>query len=103
MNKRINVVLSEATVQSIDRIARPGQRSKFIEQAVHHFVSHRSSEAVRIRLEQTTVRDRDIDREVASDWVAVDNEAWKHLDTKKQVKLSTRSAAKSTSRPSTRR
>src|SRR5665213_4551646 len=101
MNKRINVVLPEATVQSMDRIARPGQRSKFIEQAVQYFVSYRSSEAVRIRLEQTTVRDRDIDREIASDWFAVDNEAWQHLDIQKQINPVTRSAGKSTSRPST--
>jgi CopG family transcriptional regulator / antitoxin EndoAI len=50
MSKRINIVLPEATVHTIDRLSKPGERSRFINQAVQHFVAHRSSEAVRARL-----------------------------------------------------
>jgi hypothetical protein len=44
------------------------------------FVIHRSKEALRARLERAVVRDRDIDREVAADWFAADQEAWRRLD-----------------------
>ena len=81
MNQRINIVLPETMVQTIDRIAPPGERSRFIEQAVRHFISHKSSEAVRARLEQTAVRDRDLDREIAGDWLAADIKSWQQLDT----------------------
>jgi CopG family transcriptional regulator / antitoxin EndoAI len=47
MNQRINIVLPASIVQTIDRIAQPGQRSRFIEQAVQYFISHKSGEAVR--------------------------------------------------------
>jgi CopG family transcriptional regulator / antitoxin EndoAI len=103
MSKRINIVLPEATVRTIDRMVKPGQRSRFIDQAVKHFVANRSTEALRERLKQTAVRDRDIDLEVAGDWVAVDKEAWQKLEKSAKQQKPTRSAAKSTSRRSTPR
>jgi hypothetical protein len=103
MNKRINIVLPEATIRTIDRLVNPGERSRFIDQAVRHFVTHRSREALRARLERAAVRDRDIDREVAADWLAVDQETWRRLDTIERPRASTRDAAKSTSRRSTQR
>ncbi len=74
MSKRINIILPVTTIQTIDRMAKPGQRSRFINQAVQHYVANRSAEALRIRLERAAVRDQDLDREVAADWFAVDHE-----------------------------
>ena len=103
-SKRINIVLPEATVQTIDRMAKPGQRSRFINTAVQHFVANRSVEALRTQLERAAVRDRDLDREVAADWFAVDHETWKKLDEQPmtQKKPATRGGVKSTSRRSIR-
>ena len=104
MKKRINIVLPQATLQSIDRIAKPGGRSRFINQAVEHFVTHQSAEALRNRLEFAAIRDRDLDREVASDWLVVDTEAWYKLDTQgRENKPAGRGGAKSTLQRSTRR
>src|ERR1700730_5734332 len=103
MSKRINIVLPEATVQTIDRMAKPGQRSRFINTAVQHYVANRSVEALRAQLERAAVRDRDLDREVAADWFAVDHETWKKLDEQPaQKKKTIRGGAKSTSRRSIR-
>jgi len=104
MSRRINIVLSERTLRTIDRIVKPGKRSHFINQAVEHFVTHRSAEALRSQLERAAIRDRDLDREVASDWIAVDSEAWQQLDTgERERKASGRGEARSTSQRSTRR
>jgi hypothetical protein len=97
MGKRINIVLSEKTIRRLDRITKPGERSRFIDQAVCHFIDHQSIESLRARLESAAIRDRDLDREIGEDWFAVDREAWKKLDE------SSRGAAKSTSRRSIRR
>jgi len=40
-------------------------------------VANRSVEALRAQLERSAVRDRDLDREIAADWLAVDQETWK--------------------------
>jgi CopG family transcriptional regulator/antitoxin EndoAI len=75
MSKRTNIVLPEATIQTIDRIAKPGERSRFVNRAVQHFIAHRSTEALRTQLERAAVRDRDLDHEISADWSAVDEEA----------------------------
>jgi CopG family transcriptional regulator / antitoxin EndoAI len=103
MNKRINIVLPETTIRAIDRIAKPGRRSRFINEAVRHFVSHRSTEALRAQLERAAVRDQDLDREISAEWSAVDKEAWQQLDIKEQKEPTIRGAGRSTSRRSTRR
>jgi CopG family transcriptional regulator / antitoxin EndoAI len=72
MNKRINIVLPEATVRTIDRMAKPGRRSRFIDQAVQHFVANRSAEALRAQLERSAIRDRDLDQNFIADWSALD-------------------------------
>ncbi|HEV2686900.1 MAG TPA: hypothetical protein VGV35_00055 [Bryobacteraceae bacterium] len=35
---------------------------------------------LRARLEQTAVRDCDLDREIADEWLAVDQEMWQRVD-----------------------
>ena len=88
MAKRINVILPEATVQTIDRLSRPGQRSRFIERAVRYYVTTASPEALQERLKQAALRDHDLDLEIASDWFAVDQEQRQKLENqeKPQVK-----------------
>lgn len=97
MSKRINIVLPDRTIRRLDRAAKPGERSRLIDAAVCHYLDHQSTEALRSRLEAAAIRDRDLDRQIAEDWFAVDQESWKKLDEP------SRAAAKSTSRRSTRR
>ena len=102
MAKRINVILPEATVNTIDRLARPGQRSRFIEQAVQHYLNTASQQALVERLKHAAIRDRDLDLGIASDWGAVDQGQWDRLEKQEQQKKTGQSEAKSTSRRSTR-
>jgi len=104
MAKRINVVLPEATIKTIDRLARPGQRSRFIDRAVQNYVSTASPEALQERLKQAALRDRDLDPEIAGDWSAVDQEQWQRLDHQEQLRMRAgRKGARSISGRSTRR
>src|SRR5947199_1864878 len=102
MAKRINVILPEATVKTIDRLSRPGQRSRFIERAVQHYVTTASPDALQERLKQAALRDRDLDVEISNDWFAVDQEQWQKLENleSRQPPLG-REEEKSTSRRST--
>jgi len=96
MAQRINIILPEATIRTIDRMARPGQRSRFIDRAVQHYVATASAEALQERLKQAALRDRDLDLEIAGDWFAVDQEQWQKLDEQesRQAKLQAKSQAK---------
>jgi len=98
MVKRINVILSADTVHTIDRMTQPGQRSRFIERAVQHYVATCSAEALHKRLKQAALRDLDLDADMASDWFAVDQEQWRKLDEQDKPREQTgRKGAKSTS------
>jgi hypothetical protein len=101
---RINVILPETTVRTIDRLSRPGQRSRFIDRAVWHYVTTASPEALQERLKQAAIRDHDLDLEIASDWFAVDQEQWQKLDKPEKPRAQAGpKEAKCTSRRSTRR
>ena len=80
MSKRLNIVLPETTVKTIDRLARPGERSRFIDKAVQHNVATSSPEALHERLKAATIRDRDLSLEITNAWFAVDQEQWQRLD-----------------------
>jgi CopG family transcriptional regulator / antitoxin EndoAI len=104
MAKRINVILADSTVQTINRLSRPGERSRFIERAVQYYVSTASPEALHERLKRAALRDQDLDAEIANDWLAADQEQWQRLDTQEEPQPKTGpKGAKSTLRRSTRR
>ena len=68
MTRHINVKLPETTIESINRIAKPGERNQFINRAIEHYIFGQRVEAVRKRLEAALIRDADIEREVNEDW-----------------------------------
>jgi hypothetical protein len=104
MAKRINVMLPETTIRTLDRLSKPGERSRFINKAVLHYAATRSAEGLREQLKQSAIRDRDLDREIADEWVAVDYESWQQLDIEgNRNRGAGRNAVKSTLPLSTRR
>jgi len=100
--KRINIILPEATLRSIDRLSRPGQRSRFIERAVEHYIATASPQALEERLKYAALRDHDLDLEIAADWYSADREQWQKFD-EPENRATGRNEAKSTSRRSIRR
>lgn len=96
--KRINIILSDTLIRTIDRLVKSGERSRFIDRAIQHYVATRSAESVHEQLKQAGLRDRDIDREIGEDWAAVDYEPW-HIDERKEEPG--RTAGRSISRAST--
>ena len=103
MAKRINVILPEATVRTIDRLSRPGQRSRFIDRAVRHYVTTASAEVLQNRLKQAALRDHDLDLAIAEDWTGVDQQQWQKLEKQEKRELEAgRKEARYTSRRSTR-
>ena len=106
MAKRINVILPETMISTIDRLVPPGGRSLFIDRAVRHYVATRSALGLREQLKQAAIRDRDLDGGIDLDWAAVDHNTWQHIDQRPERKVQSRArgraAGKSTSRRSIR-
>ncbi len=103
MSKRVNIMLPDATIKVLDRLAPKGDRSRFISQAVLHYVRTQSAANLRERLKRGALANAKLDLEIAGEWFPVEQEAWQRLDQEELAVRNSRSAAKSTSRRSTRR
>ena len=74
MRKRINVTLPEETLQLIDRVVQPGQRSCLISEAVQHYVEAMGWTNLREQLREGAVRRAERDLEIAQEWFG--DEVW---------------------------
>jgi len=52
-SKRLNIVLPDATVRVLDRVTTKGDRSRFISQAVLHYVQTKGAANLRERLKES--------------------------------------------------
>ena len=74
--RRINVILPEETLKLIDRVAVRGGRSRFIAEAVSHYVVATGRAELRKRLKEGALRRAERDRQFARGWFLLDEEAW---------------------------
>lgn len=76
MYRRINITLPDDTVRLIDRVASKGDRSRFIAEAVRHYVTKTGRARLKKRLKDGARTRAGRDRAVARDWFLLDEEAW---------------------------
>ncbi len=76
MHRRVNITLPEETIHLIDRAAARGDRSRFIDQAVKHFVHEMRRARLKKLLKEGAVRRAERDLLLAEEWFGLDEEAW---------------------------
>ncbi|PYV13120.1 MAG: hypothetical protein DMG07_15390 [Acidobacteria bacterium] len=86
MSKRINVMLPESTLAVLDRVARKGDRSRFISKAVLHYVKARSKENLRERLKEEALANAERDLRMAVEWFPLEEEAWQNAGVSRRRK-----------------
>lgn len=72
MHKRVNVTLPVETIRLIERATNKGNRSRFIDQAVQHFVATAGRTSLRRRLEEGARAQAERDLRLAQDWFPVE-------------------------------
>jgi CopG family transcriptional regulator/antitoxin EndoAI len=83
--KRVNVMLPDATMAILDRVAPKGKRSSFISEAVLNYVKTRGQQNLKERLKQGYLANAERDLDIARDWFPLEEEAWqKTLGPKKK-------------------
>lgn len=103
MSKRVNIMLPDQTIKVLDRVAPKGDRSRFISQAVLHYVETQSRANLRERLKQGALANARLDLEIAEEWFPVEQELWQRLEREERPQKPSRSVGKSTSRRLTQR
>ena len=76
MHRRLNITLPEETVRLIDRIAKSGNRSRLIDQALRAFLSGKQRASLRQQLEEGARRRAKRDLALSEEWVSLEEEAW---------------------------
>ncbi len=78
MHQRINITLPEDTVRLLDRTVTAGSRSRFIDQAIKHYMQTQSKKRLRTLLKEGAIDRAERDLAVAEEWFPVDDETWQH-------------------------
>ena len=76
MHKRINVTLPEETIRLIDRVSQKGDRSRFIDQAVKHYLETVGRANLKRRLKEGAERNAERDLQLTHDWFSLEEGAW---------------------------
>ncbi len=79
MSVRINIILSEGTVQVLDRVTTKSNRSRLISDAVLHDVSMQGRNQLAERLEACAITHADRDLGIAEEWFPLEEDAWQGL------------------------
>jgi CopG family transcriptional regulator / antitoxin EndoAI len=79
MQQRINITLSDETLRLVDRVAKKGDRSGFIERAVQHYMDTFGRANLRKLMKERAIRHAARDREIAAEWWPIDQETWERL------------------------
>lgn len=76
VHRRLNITLPEETVRLIDRVAKKGDRSRFIAEAVERYVAETGRANLKKRLKEGALHRADRDLQLATDWFGIEEEAW---------------------------
>jgi CopG family transcriptional regulator / antitoxin EndoAI len=77
MGKRINIMLPERTLAVLDRVAPRGNRSRFVSEAVLHYVESRGKQSLRQQLKAGYLANADENLRIAAEWFPLEEEAWR--------------------------
>ena len=74
--KRVNISLPEETLNLLDRVAKHGERSALIAEAVTAYLHEHRRKALRNRLKQGARVRAERDRLLAEEWFPLEEDAW---------------------------
>ena len=76
MYQRINVTLPSETLKQLDEYAPKGDRSRFIHEAIQHYINQIQKQKLRQQLQEGSIRRAERDRNLAEDWFVIEEEVW---------------------------
>lgn len=75
-HSRVNITLPDDTLHLLDRAAPKGERSRFIADAIRHYVRETSRAYLKKRLREGALRRARRDRAIVAEWFPLEAEAW---------------------------
>jgi len=76
MSKRINILLPDATIEALDRLATKGTRSRFVSDAVLFYVREQGMRNLRAQLKSGYEANAAESMKIAHDYFPLEEQAW---------------------------
>ncbi len=76
MYQRINITLPEETLGLIDRLAKTGDRSRFIDRAIRYYVEAIGKANLKKLLKEGAISRAERDLRLAEEWFTLGEETW---------------------------
>ena len=76
MSKRINIMLPEKTLAVLDKVTAKGNRSRFVSEAVLHYVETHGKQSLREQLKAGYMANAEENLRIATEWFPLEEEAW---------------------------
>ena len=76
MARRINITLPDETLELLDRVAKKGERSRLIDEAVRFYVARMTRANLRKQLAEGYKRRAERDMRLAEEWFTGEEGAW---------------------------
>ena len=76
MHQRIDVTLPRDTVELIDKVAKKGDRSRLINEAVRHYFEEWGLANLRKKLKEGAILRAERDLNMTEKWFLLDEESW---------------------------
>jgi len=76
LHRRVNVTLPEDTLALLDRVAKKGDRSAFLDKAVHYYVKKVGTYNLKCELKKGAIARADRDLAIAKEWFPLVAKVW---------------------------
>lgn len=76
MNRRINITLPNETIELLNQIVPKGDRSRFINDALKHYIAEVEKKKLREQLKQGAIERSQRDLNLAETWFNLEEESW---------------------------
>ena len=83
MSKRINIMLPDQTLAVLDKVASKGDRSRFVSEAVLHYVRIQGKRKLREQLKAGYQANAEENLKIAAEWFPLEEAAWPKPATRK--------------------
>jgi CopG family transcriptional regulator/antitoxin EndoAI len=74
--KRINVTLPSETLELIARVTPRGDRSRFVDAALHYYIQEVGRTRLRRELREGAIVRANRDQQIAEDWFSLTDNTW---------------------------
>jgi len=74
--KRVNITLPNKTIKLLDSVANKGERSSFVDRAVHFYIEEVGRSNLNKQLQEGALERSSRDLSLAEDWFLIEEQSW---------------------------